>query len=97
MAGSLSIELARAEVDVGGSVAVDPGLRLDAAGTSVAGVKGDRLEDGEHSVEVGEKRPETTGKAEIPQHHSNISNHIRHEDCELFAYSLTMITALKKQ
>ena len=48
MAGTLSVELSRAEVDVGGSVAVNPGPRLDTVGTSVAGIEGDRLEDGEH-------------------------------------------------
>jgi hypothetical protein len=48
VAGTLAIELAGTEVDVGGAVAVHPGLGNKASGTSIAGVKGNRLEDGEH-------------------------------------------------
>ena len=48
MARALAVELAGAEVDVRGAVAVHPRLGLDAVGAGVAGVEGDRLEDGEH-------------------------------------------------
>ena len=48
VARALAVELAGAEVDVGGAVAVHPGLGLEAVGASIAGVEGDRLEDGEH-------------------------------------------------
>ena len=41
-------ELAGAEVDVRGAVAVQPRLGLEAVGAGVAGVEGNRLEDGEH-------------------------------------------------
>ena len=50
VAGALAVELAGAEVDVRGAVAVHPRLRLDAVGAGVAGVEGDRLEDREHCV-----------------------------------------------
>jgi len=50
VAGTLAIELAGAEVDVRGAVAVHPRLGLKAVGAGVAGVEGDRLEDGEHSA-----------------------------------------------
>eukprot|EP00961_Rhodomonas_salina_P136393 1835147-Rhodomonas_salina.2 len=36
MAGALAVELARAEVDVAGAVAVHPALRLKAVGAGVA-------------------------------------------------------------
>ena len=48
MAGTLAIELASTEVDVGGAIAVHPGLGDKASGASIAGVEGNRLEDGEH-------------------------------------------------
>jgi hypothetical protein len=48
VAGTLAIELAGAEVDVGGAVAVHPGLGNKAGGASIAGVESNRLEDGEH-------------------------------------------------
>ena len=48
VAGALAVELAGAEVDVGGAVAVHPGLGLKAVGAGVAGVEGDGLKDGEH-------------------------------------------------
>ena len=48
VARALAIELAGTEVDVGGAVAVHPGLRHEAGGASIAGVEGNRLEDGEH-------------------------------------------------
>ncbi len=48
MAGALAVELASTEVDVGGAVAVHPRLRDEASGASIAGVKSNRLEDGEH-------------------------------------------------
>ena len=50
MAGTLAVELARAEVDVRGAVAVHPRLGLKAVGAGIAGVEGDGLEDGEHGV-----------------------------------------------
>jgi hypothetical protein len=51
VAGALAVELAGAEVDVRGAVAVDPRLGLKAVGAGVAGVEGDRLEDGEHCTQ----------------------------------------------
>ncbi len=48
VAGALAVELAGAEVDVRGAVAVHPRLGLKAVGAGVAGVEGNRLEDGEH-------------------------------------------------
>jgi hypothetical protein len=48
VAGALAVELASAEIDVGGAVAVHPRLRDKASGASIAGVKSDGLEDGEH-------------------------------------------------
>jgi len=48
VARALAVELAGAEVDVGGAVAVHPGLGLKAVGAGIAGVEGDGLEDGEH-------------------------------------------------
>ena len=50
VAGALAVELAGAEVDVRGAVAVHPRLGLEAVGAGVAGVEGDGLEDGEHSA-----------------------------------------------
>ena len=41
VAGALAVELAGAEVDVRGAVAVDPRLGLEAVGAGVAGVEGD--------------------------------------------------------
>ncbi len=38
----------------GGAVAVHPALGLSAGGSSVAGVEGNRLEDGEHSAQEGQ-------------------------------------------
>ena len=55
MAGTLAVELARAEVDVRGAVAVHPRLGLKAVGAGIAGVEGDGLEDGEHSVNSRKK------------------------------------------
>ena len=43
VAGTLAVELARAEVDVRRAVAVLPALRLGAVGAGVAGVEGNRL------------------------------------------------------
>ena len=43
VAGTLAVELARAEVDVRRAVAVLPALRLDAVGAGVASVEGNRL------------------------------------------------------
>jgi hypothetical protein len=48
VAGPLAVELARAEVDVRGAVAVHPRLGLKAVGAGIAGVEGDGLEKGEH-------------------------------------------------
>ena len=48
VAGALAVELARAEVDVRGAVAVHPRLGLKAVGTGIAGVESDGLEEGEH-------------------------------------------------
>jgi hypothetical protein len=43
VAGSLAVELAGAKVDVGGAVAVHPGLGNKAGGAGIAGVEGDGL------------------------------------------------------
>ncbi len=48
MAGTLAIELASTEVDVRGAVSIHPGLGDKASRASIAGVEGNRLEDGEH-------------------------------------------------
>ncbi len=49
VARALAVELAGAEVDVRGAVAVHPRLGLKAVGAGIAGVEGYGLEDGEHS------------------------------------------------
>ena len=54
VAGTLAVELAGAEVDVRGAVAVDPRLGLDSSGAGIAGVEGNRLEDREHLNRSGE-------------------------------------------
>ena len=48
VAGTLAIELASTEVDVGGAVAVNPRLRDEASRASIAGVESNRLENREH-------------------------------------------------
>jgi hypothetical protein len=53
VARALAVELAGAEVDVRGAVAVHPRLGLEAVGAGIAGVEGDGLEDGEHLVSTG--------------------------------------------
>ena len=50
VARALAVELAGAEVDVRGAVAVHPRLGLKAVGAGVAGVESDGLKDGEHCV-----------------------------------------------
>ena len=57
VARALAIELASTEVDVGGAVAVNPGLGDKASGASIAGVEGNRLEDGEHFGLEGSRWP----------------------------------------
>eukprot|EP00960_Hanusia_phi_P028570 747477-Hanusia_phi.AAC.2 len=59
MSGTLSVELAGSKVDVGGSVAVHPGLRLDAGGAGVAGVKGNckRMSGGIRIMNIRKKSP----------------------------------------
>ena len=52
VARALAVELAGAEVDVRGAVAVHPRLGLKAVGAGIAGVEGDGLEDGEHAGQV---------------------------------------------
>ena len=61
VARTLAVELAGAEVDVGGAVAVHPRLGLDAVGAGVAGVEGDIFEDGEHSGTSMRKTAMTRG------------------------------------
>jgi len=51
VAGALAVELARAEVDVRGAIAIHPRLGLEAVGTSIAGVEGNRFQDREHDWE----------------------------------------------
>jgi len=46
--GALAVELARAEVDVRGAVAVDPRLGLKAVGAGITRVECDRLKESEH-------------------------------------------------
>ncbi len=48
VAAALAVELASTVVDVGGAVAVHPRLRDKASRASVAGVKSNRLKEGEH-------------------------------------------------
>ena len=48
VAGTLAIELASTEVDVGGAVAVHPRLRDKASRASIASVESNGLENGEH-------------------------------------------------
>ena len=50
MARALAVELAGAEVDVRGAVAVHPRLGLEAVGAGVASVEGNRLKEAEHGV-----------------------------------------------
>ncbi len=50
VARALAVELASTEVDVGGAIAVHPGLGNKAGGASIAGVESNRLKDGEHGV-----------------------------------------------
>jgi hypothetical protein len=45
VAGTLAVELAGAEVDVGGSVAVHPGLGDGSGGAGISGVESDRLSE----------------------------------------------------
>jgi hypothetical protein len=52
VARALAVELASTEVDVGGAVAVDPRLRDKASRASIAGVKSNRLKNGEHFAEL---------------------------------------------
>ena len=52
VARALAVELAGAEVDVRGAVAVDPRLGLETVGAGVAGVEGNRLEEAEHGGKV---------------------------------------------
>ena len=52
VARALAVELASTEVDVGGAVAIDPRLGDKASRASIAGVKSNRLENGEHFAEL---------------------------------------------
>jgi hypothetical protein len=56
VARALAVELASTEVDVGGAVAVNPGLGDKASGASIAGVEGNRLENGEHFAVLAMRR-----------------------------------------